>query len=1153
MKNKYTRIMPTIAMAIASSAWAEQVDVINNASYSVTNATLGVKVLAQDNVTWTKDKTYILTDRLFIKDGQTLTIEPGTKIYGSFNDNGTSGTKSDDKVGSLIASRGGRLVADGTAAEPIVFTSIRELEALTGVDSEFDPDSTVGPAPGPADAGHWGGVILLGNAYISSVNSSGVNAGNLQIEGFLPNGTPSNDGDALSDASEYGFDANYPRDDADDSGVVRYVSIRHGGYEFESGKEINGLTLGGVGSGTTIEYVEVFANQDDGIEFFGGTVSTSHLVMAFNQDDSFDIDQAWTSDNQFWLAVQNPGIADAGGEWDGIDGSSSGFATGAATVRNLASPRIYNASFFGPGSDRTLSKLPATTGQVAWEKGNYAMHIEDYFNGQIYNSAFHDFAQGFVKFNDNATSTGQQAAAANNTIGDYGGTAVTNTNSLQLFYNTDGVTTNNGNEEANDFGADEITAYERDANSRLKWINPLPKAGSTLLTSSVTSGAPVATNYRGAFGTVNWAKGWTKLDQAGYFAEQVDVINNASYSVTNATLGVKVLAQDNVTWTKDKTYILTDRLFIKDGQTLTIEPGTKIYGSFNDNGTSGTKSDDKVGSLIASRGGRLVADGTAAEPIVFTSIRELEALTGVDSEFDPDSTVGPAPGPADAGHWGGVILLGNAYISSVNSSGVNAGNLQIEGFLPNGTPSNDGDALSDASEYGFDANYPRDDADDSGVVRYVSIRHGGYEFESGKEINGLTLGGVGSGTTIEYVEVFANQDDGIEFFGGTVSTSHLVMAFNQDDSFDIDQAWTSDNQFWLAVQNPGIADAGGEWDGIDGSSSGFATGAATVRNLASPRIYNASFFGPGSDRTLSKLPATTGQVAWEKGNYAMHIEDYFNGQIYNSAFHDFAQGFVKFNDNATSTGQQAAAKNNTIGDYGGTAVTNTNSLQLFYNTDGTTTNNGNEEANDFGADEITAYERDANSKLKWINPLPKADSTLLTSSITPGAPETAVFRGAFGSTNWAGGWTKLSQAGYLNATYSVTPASSLAGDADGDGISDSVEAANTALGFNAAVNDATAVLGTLKTTAQFNANYTAGQTSVTSNPNSFSLYNTADILDLRTVGQTTVQAGASNVTLTVPVQKSTGLSTWESAGSMTLTIPKTADKEFYRLSVEGAE
>jgi hypothetical protein len=126
-------------------------------------------------------------------------------------------------------------------------------------------------------------------------------------------------------------------------------------------------------------------------------------------------------------------------------------------------------------------------------------------------------------------------------------------------------------------------------------------------------------------------------------------------------------------------------------------------------------------------------------------------------------------------------------------------------------------------------------------------------------------------------------------------------------------------------------------------------------------------------------------------------------------------------------------------------------------------------------------------------------------------------------------------------------------DADSDGISDAVETANTGLGFNPAVSDATTVLGTLKTTAQFTANYTAGENNVKNNPNSFSLYNTADILDLRTTGQTTVQAGASNVTLTVPVQKSTGLSTWESAGSMTLTIPKTADKEFYRLSVEGAQ
>ena len=617
-------------------------------------------------------------------------------------------------------------------------------------------------------------------------------------------------------------------------------------------------------------------------------------------------------------------------------------------------------------------------------------------------------------------------------------------------------------------------------------------------------------------------------------AEQIDVVNTASMAVLDPTLGVKVLAQNNMTWTKDKIYILTDRLFIKNGQTLTIEPGTRIYGSTNDNGTPENKADDKVGSLIATRGGHLVADGTASEPIVFSSIRELEALTGIDSPFDADSVVGPMPGPADGGQWGGVILLGNAYISKVDAAGVNRGQDQIEGFAPAGTPDNDGDGLPDATEYGFDATFPRDDADDSGIVRYVSIRHGGYEFSAAREINGLTLGGVGSGTVIEYVEVFANSDDGIEFFGGTVPTKYILMAFNQDDSFDIDQAYTADNQFWFAIQNPGITDAGGEWDGIDGVGGGFAVGAQTVRNLASPRIYNATFVGPGANLTLSKLPDMSGQVNWEKGNYALHIEDYFNGQIYNSAFHDFAQGFVKFNDNAASVGPNAAAANNTIGDYGNVAVTGTNSRQLFYNTDGTTTNSGNEEAEDFSADEISAYARTANNRLRWINPLPKAGSTLLTSSITPGAPETAVFRGAFGTRNWIGGWTRFSEAGFLSAPYSlddsegpVTPPPFA--DADGDGISDDLESspALQALGFSVGTNDA----------ALFASLFTANT-----------------IQDLRGTG-VMIQAQGNQVNLTLPVLKSDNLlpQSWTPAGNMTLTLPKEANKEFYRLQIDGVE
>lgn len=620
------------------------------------------------------------------------------------------------------------------------------------------------------------------------------------------------------------------------------------------------------------------------------------------------------------------------------------------------------------------------------------------------------------------------------------------------------------------------------------------------------------------------------LTTPALFATQVDVLS--TLAITDPTLGVKVLSQNQMTWTKDKTYILTDRLFIKNGQTLTIEPGTRIYASTNDNGSPSNKADDKVGSLVAARGGRLIADGTAAEPIVFTSIRELEALTGTDSPYDPDTVAGPMPGPADAGHWGGVILLGNSYVSFVNATGANIGNAQIEGFAPTGTPDNDGDTLPDATEYGFDATFPRDDADDSGVLRYVSIRHGGYEFAAGKEINGLTLGGVGSGTIIDHIEVYANQDDGIEFFGGTVPTKHILMAFNQDDSFDIDEAYTADNQFWFAIQNPGISDAGGEWDGLGGNSSGFATGKDTPRNLSAPRIFNATFVGPGADRTLSKLPSTTGQVAWEKGNYALHIEDYFDGQIHNSAFHDFAQGFVKFNDNAASTGQRAAARNNTIGDYGGLAVTGTNNRQLFFNTDGVTPNNGNEEAADFANGEIQAYHRDANSVLRWINPLPKPGSSLLTSDITPGAPEPAPFRGAFGATNWAGGWTRFSEAGFIAATYSVTPSSTGGtppfADIDGDGISDTLESTPEmqALGFSVGTNDA----------ARF-----------------ASLYTASSIQDLTTTGQVMVQVQNGQVSLTLPVEKSNSLGTWSPAGNMSLSLPQEGDKQFYRLKVESAK
>ena len=270
-----------LAAMLPSVMQAASIDVVT--TLAPLNATTGSGVRGVHALTasqtWTANNEYFLTDRVFIPKGIVLVIEPGTKIFGITSDpNSTPTNKADDKVGALVAARGGMLIADGTAAKPIVFSSVADWEAQNNTDSPFDADVLVSSAPTKTSSGQWGGVVLLGNAYINHLNgTSGTVLGNATIEGFVPASSPSDDADspALPDAIEYGFDSSNTRDDYDSSGVLRYVSIRHGGYEFEAAKEINGLTLGGVGAGTIIDYVEVYANQDDGIEFFGGTVSIS--------------------------------------------------------------------------------------------------------------------------------------------------------------------------------------------------------------------------------------------------------------------------------------------------------------------------------------------------------------------------------------------------------------------------------------------------------------------------------------------------------------------------------------------------------------------------------------------------------------------------------------------------------------------------------------------------------------------------------------------------------------------------------------------------------------------------------------------------------------------------------------------------------------
>ncbi|MFP4468056.1 MAG: hypothetical protein ACLFN2_03750 [Bacteroidales bacterium] len=252
------------------------------------------KVIVKDNITdaatWSKDTVYQLGGRIAVEDGATLTIEAGTIIKGEAG-SGANAT-------ALLVARGGTLMAEGTAEAPIIFTSVadeimpEDIAAGNFGSPNLDPDID----------GLWGGVIILGEAPISASNDDG-DLVEIAIEGI-----PSTDPNGLYGGNK----AN------DNSGVIKYISIRHGGSNIGAGNEINGLTLGGVGNGTVIENVEVISNQDDGIEWFGGTVNMTNAITWNVNDDGLDADQSWggTLDNFVVITPQDHNF-----ELDGPEGS----------------------------------------------------------------------------------------------------------------------------------------------------------------------------------------------------------------------------------------------------------------------------------------------------------------------------------------------------------------------------------------------------------------------------------------------------------------------------------------------------------------------------------------------------------------------------------------------------------------------------------------------------------------------------------------------------------------------------------------------------------------------------------------------------------------------------------------------------------------
>lgn len=279
----------------------------------------------------------VLNEVIFVESNATLTIQPGCVVRGQPRQAAPTPNNPVGSPGALVVTTSGQINAVGTAANPIIFTTAAvdaDANGVADVSGSFKtpyngtqrlldndplnfPLSPLNPN-GTQNTALWGGAVILGNAPTNLSNQIGVGHGRGLVEGLNTVGY------GTVRPSYGGTDPN------DNSGRLAYASIRHGGDEVGASNELNCLTLGAIGALTTISYIDCYVNYDDGVEIFGGTVDTDHILVSYVGDDMFDLDQGYTGLNQFWMGIQgafneNGGgsygtsSGDKGGEWDGDD------------------------------------------------------------------------------------------------------------------------------------------------------------------------------------------------------------------------------------------------------------------------------------------------------------------------------------------------------------------------------------------------------------------------------------------------------------------------------------------------------------------------------------------------------------------------------------------------------------------------------------------------------------------------------------------------------------------------------------------------------------------------------------------------------------------------------------------------------------------
>ena len=448
------KILPLIALSATLVTGCVKVNIDdstnNNGSTNTGGGTLQEQIIASKVLTGNIDKVvelpkgkYTLKGYVFLTDRATLRFAAGSVIVSDTI-----------QKGALIVERNSRLFADGTAAEPIIFTS--------------------GKAAGSRTPGDWGGIVLLGNAPT-----------NRSTEPIIEGGINSKYGGSVV---------------ADNSGILRYVRIEFAGIAADPNSEINGLTCGGVGSGTILENIQVSYGNDDAYEFFGGTVNPKNLIAFATADDDFDFDFGFVGRLQYGISLRDPLFVDGGDAGNGIECDNDGTGTTAAPRTR---PQMSNFTFCGPNG---------AAGTLANHNFNTRFRRSTHF--VLRNSILMGYQKAGFQFESDSTAQSYidgRSTFRHNLV-----------HAVAEPYKVSSTTLINAAAvKAQAEGSDSCKTYTAATDIMLE--NPFnlpapnfaPKAGSPATAAGAASfvglSGVTSTTYAGAIGTTNWLQGWTSF------------------------------------------------------------------------------------------------------------------------------------------------------------------------------------------------------------------------------------------------------------------------------------------------------------------------------------------------------------------------------------------------------------------------------------------------------------------------------------------------------------------------------------------------------------------------------------------------------------------------------------------------------------------